>query len=621
MTPDEELLGQMMASIASAKKRGDNDAVQWMTQEAQKVMTGEASSTAKFGAGMQDIVTGTKQLFGQTEPGEAAEQEKFASQADPEGWHRMAGQATMLAPLAFVPGAATIPGAIATGAAGGLAMPTQDENVLRGKLTQGAIGGVTGGVAQKYLPKALGAAGRIPGKLSNVVKTQVAERTPWAKATKQKIAERAFVESVPEADRAGVLNKLTSYSPTRDIPGFEQTTAAASGNPALLASERLLREAGGDIAQPLRNTADEQASAVQRAWEGTMGGGQSQAARGARETWTQGQKKGLVLKRAMDWKQPTFKTVKSALDRAKQVAVGPVQDVLAVVEKDFDDAIAKAVQTGDIEPLHQFRRTTINDRLTKMYREGAPQSAVAARKTLQEVKSALDAEMDKLLTGKTRWSDYMKGYAQRSQNIGQLEAGEGALEKLAARPTTSTGTPTTTGMMPGLRKEIAGGMTDPTYGTPKYTPQAERLIRATARETEQALTPYAADIAPKGTATAENILSSRTSPLAKARAATEAAQNWSTGEKVAGVGGLVTGQVWATLGALAKHYALDPARANALNDIAGRVIQMHKTPQAAINAIMAQTQNLPPAQQQYLIEAVKRLAPPMVGAATAELTQ
>src|SRR5262245_9271314 len=138
-------LDQYMTGIANAERAGDKEAAEFLRREAQKQMVGTGSFMEKLGAGVQDIVLGTKQLAGQTTPEEVREHNRIASMAtgDTLGGNLTRGLA--YAPLAFVPGAATIPGAAALGAAQGVLTPTEDENVLAGKVKNAALGGALGG--------------------------------------------------------------------------------------------------------------------------------------------------------------------------------------------------------------------------------------------------------------------------------------------------------------------------------------------------------------------------------------------------------------------------------------------------------------------------------------------
>jgi hypothetical protein len=608
MAEEEYTRDQYERGIGRALKAGDMEAAQYLIQKARHLVTGEAFLSEKLGAGMQNVVTGVKQLFGQAKPGEAAEQMQLAKEADPSGYVSGAGTALALAPLALLT-PATVPGAIVGGALSGLAMPTDNPDVLKGKLIEGGIGAATGGVLQKgmqMLPRALSAA-----------RDQIAQRTPFFPGARQEIAERAFVGAIPQGERSAVEGTLASYAPPNKLPGFQQTTGAASRNPTILAGERHLREAGGAMGQPLRDMTEDQAQAVASAWRQEFGG-QAAPAAAAREAFAQATTPGLVLKRALG-KPGDFDPVQQVIQNAKQQAVGPELKAIEAVEQQFYDALTKAANSGDITALHKFRRFGINDVLSGMYREGAPQSAVAARGVLQDVKSALDSELDRLLQGQNRFSNFMQGYRDRSLALSQAQAGEKMLGKLEARPPTAAGTPQPGGIVQDIRNQEARNFQNPRFKTPEYTPSGQDLLSTTAREVEQAGAWRSPTVGPTGTATAAN-LAPMESVLQRARqaqaqqlAGPTVTQGLSAGAgAVAALAGHLPGL--AGLAGLAAHYGLGPARVNALNDTARRMVGYYTNPQQALDAIIRS--GLPAAEQHYLTQAAQALIA-QSGAATA----
>ena len=95
-----------------------------------------------------------------------------------------------------------------------------------------------------------------------------AARDNFTGAGRQRLAEKAFRESIPEAEHAAAQQALQGAAAARTAPmaagvsGAPVTSGVATRQPALLAAEREAREAAGTLGQPFRDL-DEQAAAAQ----------------------------------------------------------------------------------------------------------------------------------------------------------------------------------------------------------------------------------------------------------------------------------------------------------------------------------------------------------------------
>ena len=609
---DTYTLDQWMQGIAAAERAGDREAADYLRAKAQAALTGTGTFTERVGAGVADVGSKLGQTLGLTTKGEGDEQERIARMADPGGWGRMAGGALALAPAALIPGANTIAGAGAINAALGAALEPEDP--LKGALIGGAVGAGLTGVMGKALPKAWSAA-----------KEQIATRTPFMPAERERIAERAFTKMLPDPDKApqelhDFVGRTMLQQPPKEIPGFQQTTAALSGDPTLLAAERQLREAAGELGAPLRARSEQQAKALEDAWMREFGNKVAPAT-AARDAFAETATAGMTLSPRRLQSPDAFMPVFKRLTGAIEASTGKVRNALEALRAETYDAVQIAQRTGNYEPLHQLRMVSFDDLLTTINREGAPKSATVLRGVVNDAKGLFDAEMDALSGGK--WGRFMQGYAKRAQALSQAEAGEAMLGKLASRPTHSTGTPQPGGLMPELRRDFGGGSTpiDARFKAPIYSPSGERLLSRSLAELERAATPYAADIGPRGSATAMN-LAPMHGVLQKARGAQARAERFSMGEAGtfgAGSLGAAIGNpgVGAALmaGVLAKHYGLDPMRARALNDVAERLVSYFTDPQKAAEA--ANRLLLKDGERAYVRTVIGQMVPLIAGGATA----
>lgn len=599
-------IDQWMTAISRAERAGDAEAATNLRHSAQADLTGTGTLTERIGAGVQDVVNAGKRWAGRLGDADQAEGERIAKMADPGGWGRMAGQVGASAPLMLIPGVNTgIGSAIAGGAMGGFMSP--DDPLKGAAIGAGGAGLVTGGM--RVLPRVGGA-----------IADQVAQRTPLMPGRKQAIAERAFADSIPAAERDAVRQSLAGYQEV--IPGFEQTTGSVARSPRMLEVERKLSQGGSQFGEPLKRRAGEQAAAVTQAWENEFGrrSGQLQSdiASNAREAFVDSAKP-VRFSAAPD----EFPGVAAAFDAELANASGPHAATLNAVRDQFDEALAHAQRNGMVEPLHNWRRSAINDALARMHTEGATQGQKIARDSLDNVKRAFDQEMERQLGGQ-RWSNYMSGYRSRSTDVSHAQAGEDMLGRLNARPEMAgaPGVRDPSGLGTNLRQQFAEGSPTSRYGTPVYSPSGETVLRNTMNEMSNANQMFAKNVAPVNSATAANQQPAMRI-LTQAEKAQRALDNNGLtighgfgGGIGAGVGALTAGPWGAAVGGLVGagvRSVVAPARARAMEDIAQRVVQLYADPRQALAALDRLA--LPPTEMQMLAQRVMELAGPRAGLA------
>lgn len=565
-----------------------------------------ATVTQKVGTGVKDVGYAAGRWLGRVSPEEYAQHQKDAAEIDPTGLYRMGGQMIATAPALMIPGVNSAVGGAVMGGALGMLMDPEDP--LKG----GALGagfGLVPPAARAALPRVWEAA-----------KNVVARNTPWLAGQKQKIAERAFFESIPEAERAGVQQAGQNYQPV--IPGFEQTTGSASRNPTILETERRLSSGGSPFGAPLRQRVGDQARAVNEAWErefGTRpvpGGAKAQSTIAAEERQAYADAN-LPVRFPRAPTGADFSNTSRAFNAEFQNAVGPRAAALQSVRDQLTDALANAQRNGLTTSLHEWRRTAVNDALTKMFGENSSQTQKLSRESLDRIKAAFDRDMDKLL-GDNRWSDFMQGYRNESMKVSQAKAGEEMLNQLRARPemaaetASGAGVHDPSGLGTKMREQFSGGPPQTRYGTPEYSQSGERLLQNTINEQNAANLRYAKDVAPVNSATAANLRA----PLRILKQADDAAtaatnRTLTTGHALSGgVGGTIgamlggpTGAVVGGAAGTAVREAVAPARAQALANIAQRVVQLYTDPRAA--AIAIERMSLPPAERTLLSKMIE----------------
>lgn len=186
-------------------------------------MTGMEKFLAGAGGAMTSRLMGLGQLAGMVSPEQIAEQQRLAEplmRETPARVGSMVGDITALAPTAFIPGAATLPGAMAIGA-GTEALTTPGG--LGERAQAGALGGALSGVGQ------LGAraiAGGMQG-LGGLVE-------PFTPGGRENIAARTMQRFATDPEAAlSALQNVPEY-----VPGSIPTTAEATGDIGLAQLQR-----------------------------------------------------------------------------------------------------------------------------------------------------------------------------------------------------------------------------------------------------------------------------------------------------------------------------------------------------------------------------------------------
>lgn len=186
-------------------------------------MTGMEKFLAGAGGAMTNRLMGLGQLAGMVSPEQIAEQQRLAEplmRETPARVGSMVGDIAALAPTAFIPGAATIPGAMAIGA-GTEALTTPGGLGERAKA--GALGGAFGGAGQILARGASAVAQGVGGLFEPLT---LAGRENIAARTMQRFA------TDPEAARMALQN-VPTY-----VPGSIPTAAEATGDIGLAQLQR-----------------------------------------------------------------------------------------------------------------------------------------------------------------------------------------------------------------------------------------------------------------------------------------------------------------------------------------------------------------------------------------------
>ena len=171
-------------------------------------MSGVDKFLAGAGKAMTDTARGVGQFFGAVNRGDVAESRKLDAPLMKSGSAiagNLLGNAAMLAPTAFIPGANTVTGAGMIGAVAGLAQPS----VSTGETLVNTLGGGAGGMAGQW------AANKIPGLVDRYASTQAAKAAAEEAASAQKFAAAQAGAKMgyvtPPADlNPGALSELAS---------------------------------------------------------------------------------------------------------------------------------------------------------------------------------------------------------------------------------------------------------------------------------------------------------------------------------------------------------------------------------------------------------------------------
>lgn len=188
------------------------------------------SGTDRFftgvGKGMTDLARGTGQMLGlvdQQTIKEAADRDAALMDTTGGMAGNLTGNLAMLLPTAFIPGANTLAGSAAIGAASGLLTPVAEDNVALEKAKSAAIGGV------------LGPASILAGRgLHAGVNAASGLLEPFRAKGQDAIVGRILNRFATNADDAA----RAAGSAASPVPGYQQTLAEATQDPGLATLQR-----------------------------------------------------------------------------------------------------------------------------------------------------------------------------------------------------------------------------------------------------------------------------------------------------------------------------------------------------------------------------------------------
>lgn len=316
--------------------------------------TSGMSGFGRFSAGVGKAFTDVAQGLSQFLPGGASREDVAEKRATDAALMRagagMAGNITgnvaALIPTAFVPGAASIPGAAAIGALSGLAQPSESTGET---LKNTAIGGVLGPTGVL--------AGRAVGAGFQGVKGLV---EPFTKAGQERIAARTLRQFASDPQKAAAA--LQSAKPL--VPGSQPTMAQASGDAGLAQLERTLQnnpESGRKLAdayaaqRAARLGAVQDVAGVDEYYNAIKEGRSIFAREDYAKAMTQGVDKKMAdaLKPQIEslMKRPSIQSAKSVavrLANESDQAIGDFGSIegLDWLKKALDNQISKAAQPG-----------------------------------------------------------------------------------------------------------------------------------------------------------------------------------------------------------------------------------------------------------------------------------
>ena len=590
-----------LAMLQAAKQAGDKDAVAHFRKSLQTAQAtedrqtynpaGGMSTTQKVlgnvAGGVADLGHGVKQSMGM-ESGQdyrerVREQAPLREGVRGGGLARGVGMALPAVAASFVPGLQTVPGAAFVGAMQGGLAPTEDDNVGLSKARNAALGAVTGGVAQKYLPVAAAAAGRGLAKTRDALVRQGV----GTQASRANLAGRQFAgqfdnpSAVPGQLRQGLAD---------EVPGVTPTVGQITGNRDVLGAERTawgLNNAAGNRlkAQAATNNAARHAYLDPLLDRDPAAIGEAASAQFGRA------REGLTLK-------PGGVDEGGALTgpTTKWAASNPMESPTAQAKfAEFQgrlQAIAKLPENQQLEALHQFRRGGINDFLAVAHRESSPQTIAMLRRPVQDLKDTLDEVIQQRTQGGD-WKGMLRDYSAGKLAQSQAAAGQGVLQKLGTAAPLSSGESALTSRAQYLRDALKpSNLTNARYGTAKFAPDAESGMARTLASIERQQKAWAPDVGPAGSSTAENVRALR-----------------NIGENPVTLGNLGAASVAGAAGHPLAAAAVMTQRwmANrAQQDIGKQLLELYANPTAAAQAI--EQLGLPPGAKSKLLADVARAA-------------
>lgn len=367
-------------------------------------MSGTDRFLAGVGKGMTDLARGTGQLVGlvdQESIKEAADRDAALMDTTGGMAGNLVGNLAMLLPSAFIPGANTLAGSAAIGAASGLLTPVAEGNVALEKAKSAGIGGLLG-------PAAI-MAGRGLHAAGNAVSGLVEPfRAKGQDAIVGRILNRFALNSDDAARAAG-----SAASP---VPGYQLTLAEATQDPGLATLQRAV----------MNTDAAAQIGAVERSNAGVLKGLLSDiagddaamaSAKAARQSASQAlysQADSMVVpiddELGKLFKRPV---IKSALDAAKENAKNRGEDLLLDLGNDITAVDGKA--------LHAI----------KMSLDDAVRNAPPGSNQQGAIRDARDSFLAAIENRLSTYGDAKTAFAEMSRPINQMQVGGYLKNKLS----------------------------------------------------------------------------------------------------------------------------------------------------------------------------------------------
>lgn len=560
---------------------------------------------ANIMAGFTNPVMGIKQLAGMATGEDAREKARIDAElanALPYGIGHASQFVGEALPLALIPAAATVaaplgvsvPAAAAlTGAVSGAIMPTQMDNTSIGKAVNAFTGALGNYGVTRYAPTIFGGVKKAAGAARDFMAEQ-------GVGSIEKLAKRRFMEDV--ASDAG-MDAATAAAKIRqgiadDVLGTSPTTAQLLGNRRMLTAEKAVREASGEASEIFKAQQANANSVRLQTLRNTFKD-DPQALRDAAANWFRSEKANISLKPEGFDPKNTFRSVISYQQNNLE---SPDAKIVLQKLKDRLAEIRKAPASRQFDLLLQFRRTGIDEELSKAYESNRNIKAIL-REPLQTIKDRFDDYMERA-TASGDWRGLMAGYNQRMTRAEQAAAGRELLEAIEATQPLSTLEPNVMAKANMLRNVMRPSELTTKYKTSVYGQQGEDAINAVIDSLNREALPYAADVGAKGSNTAANINSML--KFGQARNAIpslgEIGALMSTG--ILGMSQnpvLGTAMIGATIGQRAMAN-------NAQQKLATLILGMYRDPQVALAALdqMGLPKKAAEGVRLYLLEAAKR---------------
>lgn len=552
---------------------------------------------ANLGAGLMDVwEMGPKQLLGMAS-GEDAREKARLDDALAEGMTggkllQLGGSALGLAPVAMAapvlaPGAGAVPLAAGVGAAQGVLMPTQNDNVGLGKFQNAAVGALAGAAGEKYVAPVMDKVTRLPG----VLRDAAVKRGIGTAAQKQRFADRAFAS---QFDDAGAAANSIVTGMRDEIPGVIPTTGQLTGNRNALGVERAAWATNTQAGQLLKQQSAQNNAARLGALRQQLDidpdpiiANAGQFADDAKSLMKL--KPGGVDPKGHLQGQFTYWENKVEAPEAKQLFASLRERI---------QAIRAAPEDKQLELLHQFRRTAIRDAQSKLFKS-EKQAAKILRDPIKKLESSIDdAIQSRLESGD--WKGFLKGYSRRMKVADQADAGRGVLRDLELRAPLSTGDPSLAAGRQTLRRALSPDNAQNAYGGNTFSPQSRQVMDDVLASIDRQQKAWAADVGPMGSGTAENLSFLKNlgaeMPTSNFAPGLGAALGWGVGA-ASGGNPLIAAGAGAALG-----YGERKLAHNASQQIATRLLTLHRDPQAAL-AVLKQA-SIPPQQKSEIARAL-----------------